>query len=97
MNNEQQSKQIQVKASDEDLKGRFTNAAQVYRLEDHFLVDFFLNAPPVGQMVARLAMTPGQLKRLRQAVDIQLQEYEEQTGKKIDPADDGPTIGFRAP
>ncbi len=87
--------QVQVKASDEDLKGRFTNAANVFHADDHFGIDFFYAAPPVGQLLARLLLTPGHAKALRDALDAQLKQFEKQSGQPIVATEDKPTIGFR--
>ena len=42
-----QSEQLQVKANDEDLKGRYANAMQVSHDKDEFLLDFLLLKPTV--------------------------------------------------
>ncbi len=84
---------LQFKGSDEDLKGRFSNAAQVRQHDDHFFVDFFLASPPVGQLVSRIILTPGHLKQLEAVIREQLKVYEDTHGKidKTEPS----SIGFR--
>jgi hypothetical protein len=50
--------QIEVKASEEDIKGRFSNAAQIHHQTEHFFLDFFLITPPNGQLVSRVNTRP---------------------------------------
>lgn len=90
-----QQQQLQLKASDDDLKGRFSNAANVNSQEDHFYIDFFVAAVPAGQLVSRVFMTPGHMKRLHKAMSDQIDRYENTFGK-IDPADE-PKLGFKTP
>ncbi len=54
--------------SDEDLKGHFTNAANVSHVDDHFLIDFFLVISPAGQLLSGIVVTPGHMRRLREAI-----------------------------
>jgi hypothetical protein len=60
-----ENNQIQLKATDEELKGRFANIAQLYHQEEHFIIDFFLLTPPSGQLVSRVITTPSHMKALR--------------------------------
>ena len=88
-----QVQQIQIKFSDEDVKGRFANAAQVSHQEDFFLLDFLLAAPPAGQLVGRIAVTPRHMKRIAKVFEDQIKAYEKTFGR-IDPTEDK-SIGFR--
>jgi len=88
---------IQIKVTDDELKGRFANMANVSHQEDHFLMDFYLVAPPAGQLVARIATSPGHMKALANAINEQLKKYEDNFGKieaSNPPAEDN-QIGFR--
>ena len=69
--------------SDEDLKGHFTNAANASHVDDHFLTDFFLVILLAGQLLSGRVMTPGHMRRLREAIDTQLKLYEKETGSKV--------------
>lgn len=91
MNNQPQ--QIGMNASVDDLKGRFSNAAQVSHQDDHFILDFFVAALPAGQLVSRVIVTPRHMKSLEKAISEQLKKYEDQFGK-IDPSEEK-SIGFR--
>lgn len=86
--------QIEVKAADIDLKGHFSNLAQLQQQNEHFILDFFLVAPPAGQLVSRVVVTPGHMKALSNAINDQLKIYEENFGKVQAAAPQKNKIGF---
>jgi hypothetical protein len=75
-----QPKPIQIKASDEDLKGRYANAMQVSHGSDEFTLDFFNLTPPAGQLVARVITSPGHMKRILSALQENIAKYEAKFG-----------------
>lgn len=87
--------QLEVKASEEDIKGRFSNAAQIHHQPEHFFMDFFLVAPPNGQLVSRIVTTPGHMKAIADAINAQLKEYEKNFGK-VKPEAPKQPFGFSA-
>lgn len=89
-----QPQQIQLKATDEDLKGRFSNIAQISHQEEHFVLDFFMLAPPAGHLVSRVVTTPSHMKALANAINDNLKKYEENFGK-VKPAKQEKQIGFK--
>jgi hypothetical protein len=95
MNNQQQQMQVGVKFTDDDAKGRFANAAQVSHQEDFFILDFLLVAPPAGQLVSRVVVTPSHMKRIAKVIDDQMKAYENTFGK-VGLAEDK-SMGFRTP
>ena len=72
--------QIQVKASDEILKGQYANMVQVGHSGEEFVLDFMNLLPPTGQLVARVIVSPSHYKRLAAAMQDNLKRYEEQFG-----------------
>ena len=54
MDNQQQpqSKQIQIKAQDNELKGKYSNLMQVTHTQEEFVLDFFMVVPPQGTLEA---------------------------------------------
>lgn len=90
----QQVQQIPVRFSDDDVKGRFASTVQVSHQPDHFVLDFFMAAPPSAQLVSRVIVTPSHLKRLAKVIDDQLKAYEQAFGK-VDASKEISTIGFR--
>lgn len=85
---QQQPQQIQIKASDEALKGHYSNLMQVAHLKEEFILDF-MNIYPfqnLGVLNARIIVSPGHLKRMVNALAENLKRYEESFGK-IEEAD----------
>jgi hypothetical protein len=76
-----QSKQIQIKTKDDDLKGNYSNMMQVLHTKEEFILDFFLVSPPSGVLSSRIIMSPGHLKRLITALQENIGKYEEKFGK----------------
>jgi hypothetical protein len=93
MNNQPQ--QVPINFTGDDVKGRFSNAAQVSHQQDHFILDFFLAAPPAGQLVGRIILSPSHMKALAKVIDEQIKSYEA-SYSKIDPAEKS-TFGFQTP
>lgn len=81
MDQPQQTQQMQIKASDDDLKGRYANAMQVSHTKEEFTLDFFLLQQPFGQLVSRIIVSPGHLKRVLTAFRENLKRYENQFGE----------------
>lgn len=91
---EEQKKQIQIKASDEALKGVYSNAMQISHTQEEFVLDFMNVTLPVGILSSRVIVSPGHLKRMIKALEENLKRYEDKHGT-ITPAE-GPNreIGF---
>ena len=73
--------QIEIKATDQNLLGHFSNLAQVSLQDDHFILDFFLAAQPIGMLVSRIVVTPSHMKAIYNAMGEQLKQYEASFGK----------------
>lgn len=87
--------QIQIKALDEDLKGRYSNLAQIGHTKEEFWIDFFNVLPPTGVMASRIIMSPGHLKRLLRALGDNLKNYEAQFGNVAEAEAPKNEIGFK--
>lgn len=74
------SQQIQVKASDEALKGVYSNMAQIGHTQEEFVLDFMNLFPPAGVLSARVIVSPAHVKRITQALAENIKKYEEQFG-----------------
>lgn len=88
--------QIQIKADDEELKGRYANVVQIMHNPEEFVLDFFLVLPPAGQLVSRILMSPGHMKRLIRVLEENIRKYEEITGEIVKEAEEPKGIGFKA-
>ncbi len=87
--------QIQIKASDEVVKGVYANMVQVMHTGEEFVMDFLSVYPPAGSLNARVIVSPSHMKRLVAALADNLAKYEKQFGAVK--ASDAPTtapIGF---
>ncbi len=97
-NNQQQGKQqIQIKASDEKLKGEYSNVMQILHTQEEFVLDFLNVFPPTGTLNSRIVVTPGHFKRMIKAMEDNLKKYEDKFGKVKEadtPEEKG--IGFQA-
>ena len=94
MDNQHQQK-IQIKATDEALKGLYANMAQVAHNPEEFVIDFMNVFPPAGSLLARVVLSPGHMKRLAQAMAENIKKYEEQFGEIKSVGQPDHKIGFR--
>ena len=76
----QAGQQMQIKASDEALKGVYANMVQVGHTPEEFMLDFMGLFPPAGMLVSRVIVSPGHMKRLAAAMQENIKKYEEQFG-----------------
>jgi hypothetical protein len=96
MNEPQNNNQLQVKVSDEVLKGTFANMLQVGHTQEEFILDFMSLFPPTGIITSRVIVTPSHIKRIVAAISDNLKKYEDQFG--VIPTSDPnlmPKVGFR--
>lgn len=91
---------VQISATDEDLKGRYANLMSVSHTAEEFVLDFFAVTPagdgPRGHLIARVIVSPTHFRRVVSALSDNLHKYEEQFGEIEDRgADSGvDDIGF---
>lgn len=78
--NQNNNKEIQIKASDKVLAGKYANAAQVSHNQEEFILDFMSVFPPVGTLNSRVIMSPAHFKRMIRAMTDNLQKYEARFG-----------------
>lgn len=71
---------LNVKISDEELKGRYANLLRITHTREEFILDFINLVPPQGMVTARLVTSPGHLKRIIGALQENLKRYEDAFG-----------------
>ena len=76
----QQQQQLQIKASDQDLKGTYANGVQIQHTKEEFCIDFLNVFPPAGTLNARVLTSPGHFKRMIRAMQENLALYEKTHG-----------------
>lgn len=91
-----QQKQIQIKISDEMLRGAYANAMSVVHSREEFVLDFMHLSPHqgVGVVASRVVVSPGHLKRVVAALQDNINKYEKQFGKIAEAAAPTSDIGF---
>lgn len=86
-----QGGQVQISASDDDMKGRYANLMSVSHTAEEFVLDYFAVTPsgegPRGHLVSRVIVSPAHFKRVVTALADNLRKYEEQFGPVEDPRD----------
>lgn len=75
---------VDVKISDEELKGRYSNLLRVTHTREEFILDFINLAPPQGIVTARVVSSPGHVKRIIQALQTNLAQYEKTYGVTLE-------------
>lgn len=93
--NQSQNNQLQIKATDEILKGVYANAMQILHTKQEFVLDFMNLFPPTGTLNARVIVSPAHLKQMIAVLTENLNRYE--TGFGTVEASDVTlnTIGFQ--
>jgi hypothetical protein len=71
---------LNVKISDDELRGRYSNLLRIAHTREEFILDFITLLPPQGMVTARILTSPGHLKRIIGALSANLERYEEVFG-----------------
>lgn len=89
--------QIQIKADDNVLQGKYSNNMQVAHNAEEFTLDFFNIMPPSGSLVSRIITSPSHYKKIVEVMKTNLELYEKQFGEIGDKNTGSPTrsIGFK--
>ena len=92
---QQGQQQIQVKITDEVLKGVYANMAQVAHSPEEFVMDFMNLIGGAGIVTARVVVSPQHMKRISAAIQENIKRYESQFGEIKGGNEAQPHIGFR--
>jgi hypothetical protein len=92
---QQKSPQIQIRASDADLKGVYSNVMQVVHTQEEFILDFFNIVGSTGVLSTRVILSPGHLKRMIQVLEENMKKYEGLFGKILPTEAPTEEIGFK--
>lgn len=88
--------QIHIRASDADLKGVYSNVAQVGHSKEDFRFDFFnMHNQAEWMLVSRIFLSPGHAKRLLAALQDQMSQYESQFGTVTPSEEPKSKMGFK--
>lgn len=73
--------EVNIKISDEELKGSYSNLLRIAHTGEEFILDFINLVPPQGVVTSRIITSPGHLKRIIRALQVNLDRYEQQHGQ----------------
>jgi len=76
----QQSQPIKINTADEISRGRYSNMILASHSTDEFMLDWILNSPNGSHLVARIILSPANLKRTIETLKVSLQQYEKKFG-----------------
>ncbi len=96
MAQENNQPQLQVKITDEVLKGVYANFMQVGHTKEEFVFDFMNIYMSGGIVTARVILSPGHVKRMITALQENMKNYENSFGKVEEAAVPDKAIGFKA-
>jgi len=90
-----EQKEVQIKAKDDVLKGVYSNLMIVLHTKEEFCLDFVNTFnPPI--LTARVLMSPAHLKRMIQALGVNMKKYEERFGAVEAAEEPKAPIGFQS-
>ncbi len=95
-NQQPNSRQIQIKVTDDVMRGVYANAMSVVHSKEEFTLDF-MNIYPhqgAGIVTGRMIISPGHMKRIQAALQDNIKKYENQFGK-IEEAQAPEPMGFK--
>ncbi len=96
VNEEKQSRSMQIKLDETTAMGQYANMASVTHSREEFILDFIFIPPGSKQakVISRIITSPSHAKRLHLALKDNIEKYEKKSGRKIDPSSEEGKIGF---
>jgi hypothetical protein len=95
MNNQQNSKKVQIKMNDETAKGFYSNLMICNHTKEEFIFDLLNVFGGGGVAGARIITSPGHFKRMIKAMEGSMKKYEERFGEVKEATPEGSEIGFK--
>ncbi len=95
-NKPQQQQQINIELPEDVADGIYSNFAVITHSHAEFILDFtrVLPGTPKAKVQSRIIMAPQNAKALLNALETNIQRYEQQHGKIKTPSNQGPTGPF---
>lgn len=72
---------LNIKITDDTLKGVYSNSMLVTHTREEFVIDFLNTFPPEGIVTSRIITSPGHLKRIIRALADNVNKYEKAYGE----------------
>ena len=73
-------KKVEIKITDDILRGVYANNMAVAHTREEFILDFINIFPPTGIVNARVVISPGHMKRIIRALNDNMVKYESKFG-----------------
>ena len=73
-------KEVKVYIPSELKGGVYANSMVVSHTQEEFILDFLMVTQPEGALTARVIVSPGHMKRIVNALEENIKNYEEQFG-----------------
>ena len=73
-------KEIKISFPEKIQGGVYANNMVVSHTKEEFILDFIMVAPPAGTVTARVIVSPGNMKRVLEALRDNLSKYEKSFG-----------------
>jgi hypothetical protein len=70
-----------INTSDEMSRGRYSNSMLVAHGGEEFIMDWLLQSPNGAHLLSRIIVTPGHMKRIIEALQENLEQYERDFGE----------------
>jgi hypothetical protein len=90
----QPTNELQLKFSDETLRGVYANLVQVQHTKEELVLDFMNVFQPMATLNARVIMSPAHVKRLAMLLSSTIANYEKQFGVVEASKEQDGEIGF---
>ena len=90
-----QPQEMQVKITDDVLKGIYSNNVSIMLGKEEFVLDFMTMTPPQGIVTARVYLNPSHAKRLAKVLQDNVKKYEDQFGAITEGSQNTGEIGFK--
>lgn len=68
-------------ASEEARKGHFSNNMFISHGPEEFILDWIMDSPSGRELVSRIIVTPGHIKRIMNAIKANIEMYESKFGE----------------
>jgi len=75
---------VSILSSPNVQKGLYSNVALIHHTEEEFMLDFLLQLGGEAQLISRIILSPAHFRRLKNAIDENLDHYEQKFGQKRD-------------
>ena len=92
-----QPQQVQIKAADEEVKGRYANNMTPAFSREEMFLDFTLMNPIANQLVGRIIVSPAHAKKIAKLLSDTIQIYKKEHGEIKELGQQQGQIGFRTP